>query len=160
MLADFVASPASQTAQLAEAHVLALRLYSTAAFHSLNAPLRDKQRTGSHPYAATVFFLADGIKKLRAVEAARAEAARDKRAEDADGSLDLWRGMRNRGAADKFLKLGGTEPALMSTTSDLAIAVQYGLSSHSLLFKLRTTSFMTRGADSARAGPDHSPYAP
>ena len=71
LLADFVAHPDARTAQLQTAHVLAIRLYSTAAFMSLNNPLRDRKRTGPHPMAATVFFLADGIKKLRTVEADR-----------------------------------------------------------------------------------------
>lgn len=35
----------------------------------------------------------------------------------------------------------------MSTTADLAIAVQYALSTHALLFRITTTSFMQRGAD-------------
>jgi len=35
----------------------------------------------------------------------------------------------------------------MSTTADLAIAVQYSLSTHALLFRIKTTSFMQRGAD-------------
>jgi len=146
VLDDFVNHKASKMAQLDAAHVLALRLYSTAAFRSLNGPLREWQRKTAHPFAATVLFLADGIKRLRAVEAERStHGSTEDEAEDQ--SLDLWRGMRNLGAADKFLKLGGSEPGLMSTTSDLAVAVRYGISSHSLLFKLRTTSFMNRGAD-------------
>ena len=35
----------------------------------------------------------------------------------------------------------------MSTTADLAIAVQYSLSKSSLLFRIVTNSFMQRGAD-------------
>tara|TARA_B110001452_G_scaffold206582_1_gene176682 strand:- start:136 stop:408 length:273 start_codon:yes stop_codon:yes gene_type:complete len=35
----------------------------------------------------------------------------------------------------------------MSTTADLAIAVQYSLSESSLLFRIVTNSFMQRGAD-------------
>lgn len=35
----------------------------------------------------------------------------------------------------------------MSTTTDLSIAVAYSISSRSLLLKLRTNSFMGRGAD-------------
>ena len=49
VLADFVAHPLSRVAQLAAPHVLALRVYSTAAFRSLNDPLRSSTRTGPHP---------------------------------------------------------------------------------------------------------------
>ena len=35
----------------------------------------------------------------------------------------------------------------MSTTCDPTVALAYGLSAHSLLFKIRTDSFMNRGAD-------------
>jgi len=151
VLADFLQHENAQLAQLNEAHVVSLRLYSTAAFRSLNDPLRNAARTTAHPFAATIFFLADGIKKLRAVEAEKAERARAAAMQSGGGSvgdsMDLWRGMRNLAAADGFCKLGGSEPALMSTTSDLSIALRYGLSASSLLFKIHTTSFMTRGAD-------------
>ena len=69
MLDDFIAHSSARTARLQAAHVVAIRLYSTAAFRSLNNPLRDRSRTTPHPFAATIFFLADGIKKLRTVEA-------------------------------------------------------------------------------------------
>ena len=39
-LADFVALPVARRARLEEAHVVALRLYSTAAFRALNGPMR------------------------------------------------------------------------------------------------------------------------
>jgi len=109
---------------------------STAAFKALNSPLRDHGRTEAHPLAATVFLLADGIKKLRALDAE-------------NRSLDLWRGMRNLGASEAFIQSGGTEFAIMSTTSDPTVAVRYALGDSSLLFKLRADSFMDRGADIA-----------
>ena len=40
-LADFAQMPQALTAELTEAHVAALRLYTTAAFASINKPLRD-----------------------------------------------------------------------------------------------------------------------
>ena len=49
--------------------------------------------------------------------------------------------------AEEFLEQGGSESALMSTTSELEVAVGYALSPNSLLFKIRTASFMQRGAD-------------
>lgn len=57
LLHDFVQHPAAKQANLTVAHVLALRLYSTAAYRSLNAPLRDGTRTGPHPFAVTIAFI-------------------------------------------------------------------------------------------------------
>ena len=156
-LADFVNHPSSRMADLREVHVVAIRLYSTAAFRSLNNPLRDRTRTTAHPFAATIFFLADGIKKLRTVEADREKDRADARAkasssssdatESHDTAIDLWRGMKNLKSAREFLTQGGSEFSLMSTSSELQVAVGYALSPHSLLLKIRTPSFMQRGAD-------------
>lgn len=145
-----------------------------------HSPLRDRNRTEPHPFPATIFFLADGIKKLRTVEADREQADRESRGQQAsdaptpntaaaaglaaqrrplqrartsgrfettDMSIDLWRGMRNLQTADDFLMQGGSESACMSTTSELEVAIGYALSAHSLIFKIRTPSFMQRGAD-------------
>jgi len=136
VLEDFVHSDEACHAELTVAHVVALRLYSTAAFKALNAPLRDFKRTEAHPLAATVCLLAEGIKKLRALDTE-------------NRPLDLWRGMRNLSASGTFESSGGTEFALMSTTSDPVVAVKYALGTSSLLFKLRADSFMDRGADIA-----------
>jgi len=140
-LADFCNHPSAQKAQLTEAHVVALRLYTTACYKSLNGPLRQAaaakgQPLKAHPFAATVFFLADGIRKLRAVSAT-----------DQPDVMDLWRGMRDLQSTSDFERSGGSEVAPMSATSDPAVAVSYGASKHSLLFKIRTDSFMNRGAD-------------
>lgn len=163
LLSDFCNHPSALTAALSPPHVVAIRLYSTAAFMSLNNPLRDRERTTAHPFAATIFFLADGIKKLRTVEADREKkrsaqlAARTALKAGGQGrrggirqpnqSIDLWRGMRNLKSATAFLEHGGAEVALMSTTSELEVAVGYALSPHSILFKIKTASFMQRGAD-------------
>ena len=173
--ADFVAHPHSRVAHLQEAHVLALRLYTTAAFRSLNVPLRDTSLDRPpHPFPVTINYIKEGISQLRAV----ADSG------ESDDSLDLWRGLRNLKAQDGFLRTGGnrkastrtqshartqtrsepdanaqepnvnpssttlgTELAPMSTTTDLSVAVAYSMSSSSLLFKINTKSFMQRGAD-------------
>jgi hypothetical protein len=44
------------------------------------------------------------------------------------------------------LHSGGTELGLMSTTGNIAVAVQYSLSPVSLLFKIKVESFMEHGA--------------
>ena len=52
----------------------------------------------------------------------------------------------------------------MSTTSNLEVAIRYSTAAHSLLFKLRTDSFMQRGASiqflSAFAGEEEVLYPP
>ena len=57
------------------------------------------------------------------------------------------RSWKNLQSAAEFLEHGGSEAALMSTTSELEVAVGYALLPHSLLFKIRTPTFMQRGAD-------------
>ena len=136
--ADFVQHPHSRIARLQEPHVLALRLYTTAAFRSLNVPLRDtRAERPPHPFPITVNYIREGISQLRA-------AAQQHYSDD---TLDLWRGLKNLKAGAEFQRHGGTELAPMSTTTDLSIAVAYSISSRSLLLKLRTNSFMGRGAD-------------
>ena len=138
-LADFVEHPSAKLAGLKPEHIAAIRLYSTAAFKSINNPLRDRRRTAPHPLPATVYFLAEAMKRLRTVTAGSADAHR---------TLDLWRGMaQTRFGSSNFFQTGGTELAPMSTTSDAAVAVAYAASARALVFKVRSTSFMDRGAD-------------
>jgi hypothetical protein len=137
--ADFCNDERAATiAHLTPPHVLALRLYTTAAYRSLNTPLRDVDPSrAAHGFPFTIKYICDGISKLRAVEASTGK----------DETVDLWRGLKNIRVQDDFMRHGGTELAPMSTTTDLRIAVQYSLGDSSLLFKLRTPSFMQRGAD-------------
>lgn len=106
---DFVAHPHAQAAGLDAGHVLALRLYTTAAYKSLNNPLRDMARTAPHPFPVTILKLSDGIKKLRAVSAGLAGAHE---------CADLFRGMRDMSVTPEFERAGGSELACMSTTTD------------------------------------------
>lgn len=140
-LADFVAHPSSVRAGLSEAHCLALRLYTTAAFASLNTPLREIERETPHPFPVTIKFIAEAIKQLRAVGSSGVGAH--------DDAMDLWRGLRDMAVDEdaEFLKAGGTELAPMSTTTSLAVALRYSASSLCVLLRLKTTSFMQRGAD-------------
>ena len=61
--------------------------------------------------------------------------------------LDLWRGLRDMAVDSAFLQRGGTELAPMSTTTELGVALKYPASSAAVLLRLRTSSFMQRGAD-------------
>ena len=168
-LADFVAHEDAQTAGLSEAHVLALRLYTTAAFRSLNTPLRDRDCAAAHPFPVTIAFIEQGIKRLRAVHAMQ-QKRRSSRVESVDGAsrhrsskstksvkdervVELWRGLRDIALDPDFEQNGGTELAPMSTTSSLEVAVKYSASSAArkgtpaLLLRSLATSFMQRGAD-------------
>ena len=140
-IADFVAHESARAAGLSEVHVVALRLYSTAAFRTINTPLRDQERFGRHephPLPLTVAWIRDALSKLRIIEA---ESSRK------NEMVYLYRGMAGLQIQPEFLSEGGTELAPMSTTSSLKIAMQYSASEHSLLLRLFTSSFMARGPD-------------
>ena len=78
----------------------------------LNGPLRDStfgHGKKPHPLPVTMSYLAEGIKKLRAVRIVKAK-------EGATKTAHLWRGMRNLDICDKFLTdgHGGTEVPQLS----------------------------------------------
>jgi len=143
-LADFFRHKSSRTARLSMAMVLAVRLYTTMCYKCINDPLRDLQRTEPHRFPVTVACIKEAIGRLRAVGANSA---------DAHKPLDLWRGMRDVTAVDDFLLRGGTELSPLSSTTKLEVAVRYSTShaasTSSVLLKLRTTSFIDRGASIA-----------
>ena len=124
------------TAKLDAAHVLALRLYTTSSHKSINAPLRD---TGSvHPLAATTYYISEGLKKLRAVEAS---------SPDANTPKTFWRGLKNREIGSEFIAKGGCEFGCMSTSAFKNVAVEFALSTVPFLFQIETKDFLQRGAD-------------
>ena len=88
-----------------------------------------------HPLPVTIAYIADGIKKLRAVQNDRPKT--------------LWRGMKNLRVGDEFMELrrGGTELAPMSTTTKLSVAAHYGLSGGTLLFKIKVDNVLQIGAN-------------
>jgi hypothetical protein len=121
--------------------VVSLRYYTTAAFRTINQPLRDQERFEKgdrHPLPLTVWYIKEGIGKLRAVEADLPTA---------QDAVDLYRGMKGVSVPTEFISKGGSELAPMSTTKNLKVAVQYAASERSVLLRLRTTTFMQRGAD-------------
>ncbi|KAJ1470781.1 hypothetical protein T484DRAFT_1917230 [Baffinella frigidus] len=141
---DFLDHPSAKLAGLGREHVLALRLYTTVAFKSINHPLRDATRKAegkAHPLPVTVALLEKAVLQLRKVEGNQATA---------HDSVDLYRGLANRSIpaeflakggtelapmsttrlAEKFFAKGGTELAPMSTTRDLKLALQYCASEH------------------------------
>jgi protein-L-isoaspartate O-methyltransferase len=119
-------------------HVLALRMYTTSSYVCFNGPLRTDPPARPHPFAASVYFASEAIKKLRAVAAHRP---------DANDRLVFWRGMKDLTLTMEFLTNGGTEFACMSTSKSDKVAESFAKSKCPLIFKFETTSFMTRGAD-------------
>ena len=119
LLEDFAAHPSAREAGLELEHVLALRLYTTACYKSLNGPLRDAARgprtsciprepQRCHPFPITITFLSEGIKRLRAVGVHRSSSS----ASSSNGATtprDLWRGLRNVELGEEFQLTGGTE---------------------------------------------------
>ena len=143
----FVERPESNAAKLTAGMVLALRLYTTACYTSINNPLRGLDRDFNprplseeqpHPLPVTVHLLTEGIKQLRAIDGAGSKSTE---------SVTLWRGMHSVGVGDEFLQQGGSERAPMSTTRELEVAVKYSASTCSVLLKIETSDFRVRGAD-------------
>ena len=125
---------------------------TTPAYWRINNPLRDRERYKErrpHPLPATVFYIQDGIKKLRAVEQDNSSHGEAKMPTTGKKkSVVLWRGMKNVHVSQEFKMEGGTELAPMSTTSNLDIAIQYGTcSTGSLILKLQVPDALAHGAD-------------
>ena len=170
--ADFVKGPEAVASKLKAVHVAALRFYTTAAFGTINNPLRDEARLNDnkpHPLPVTVAFIREAISRLRAVE-----GELEKRlAYSGDGGgggleLTLYRGMSSAKVPKEFMKdgVGGTERAPMSTTSDLEIALRYSLpedgasASSFVIMRVITKTFMDRGPNIAflSAFPNEAEY--
>jgi hypothetical protein len=137
-LADFHKHEASVLAGLLIWHVLVIRLYTSSSFKLFNTPLRslltnDGQTKSQHPLRFTVYYLTEGIKKLRAVEAKRDPVGYN-------APMELWRGMADMevDVEGPLLSQGGTEMAVMSTTCDKEVALKYARSQRPLLFKYKT----------------------
>ena len=148
-LQDFVASKQAVSAHLNLAHVLALRLYTSPAFSSLNIPLRTYKcdadgkvmlppsMKAPHSFPITVFYIREAILKLRAVESINGT----------QGQFQImWRGNKDLVVSDDCLSRGGVETAIISTSLALETAVQYSFSERAVIFKIVTRSFMERGA--------------
>ncbi len=102
-LHDFVKHAHARVAELEEAEVVALRLYTTSAFQKINGPLRDQEQVSRgkvHPLPVTVMLIMRGIKKLRTVNS---------KSDKATQGMVLWRGLKNIRPTDCFAQKGGTE---------------------------------------------------
>ena len=150
---DFVNHPDATRAKLEAAHVLALRLYTTAAFVSINTPLRELSESGDqcaqpHPFPTVVRFMSAAIKQLRRNNVPdRASGALGSGLLGGVAAACLYRGFKDRVPTDDFMERGGSELATMSTTSSLEVALRYASSEKPILLRLKLRNFMERGAD-------------
>ena len=148
VLADFVNHYNSRTARLEEADVVALRLYTTAAFRAINNPLREQARRPpgerrNHPLAITVARIYNAALWLRTVEAQGTDAHRQE---------TLYRGLCDAEIPQQFLERGGTEFAPMSFTRNLDTAIAFstnhgGGASCSTVLRVQTAGAIQRGAN-------------
>lgn len=136
---ELMLSDSVQGAGLELHHVLALRLYTTSTYRSINNPMRQSPPVLPHPFAATLYYISDALSKLRELQG-KDLAVRNE-------SQVFWRGMKDLQIADTFVRTGGSEMACMSTTSSRKVAEDFAQSKSPLLFKFVSTSFMSHGAD-------------
>jgi hypothetical protein len=140
LFTDFMNLKEVVEADLSEAMVVALRFYTSHSFHAINKALRANNKP--HPLPATVMCINDGIKNLRALDA---------ESEKATAVIELYRGFNDMQETDEFKKLGGSEAAPMSTSTDLLVscgyAVRMGETNGGLLMKIITKNNLQRGAD-------------
>jgi hypothetical protein len=94
---------------------VSLRFYSSPSFPAVTIPLRDPDRKTQHPLAAIAYCIFTGIKKQLALGAEDQAAAVEERI--------FWRGYSDLQISEDFKKHGGTEFALMSTSTDPSVAV-------------------------------------
>eukprot|EP01043_Picozoa_sp_COSAG02_P010664 COSAG02_NODE_380_length_23483_cov_8.034382_2_plen_777_part_00 len=136
---SLLAHSSAQTAKLGRHHIIALRLYTTSSYSRINDPLRADPPQRPHPFAATTYFISDGIRLLRAVAATCADAYVER---------ILWRGLKDVGITGQFMTEGGTDYACVSTTASQEVAVlNFAASSLPLVFRIVTKNCINRGAD-------------
>ena len=71
--------PYAQMAKLGWHHVLVLHLYTAESYPKINNLLRQVPLQQPHLFAATTYFISEGIKLLRAVAAAASNRSRSRR---------------------------------------------------------------------------------
>lgn len=131
-LGDFLVHEHAQIANLTRPELLAMRLYTSSSYPRFNKPMRDQ--TQPHPFGMSVYWLAEGVRKMRAVAAQLHPEEFTKR-------VELWRGMSDMKLdMAAFNAHGGAERALMSTSRAKGVAQQYAASKCPLMFK-----YVTRG---------------
>ena len=115
-LEDFLSHKYSRSCGLSEGHVLAVRIYTTSSYPSLNVPMRKKKK--AHPLKMTMYHLDEGLRKLRTVAATQ-------RPEDFSKLHLYYRGMTGVAMNCETLIHGGIERAPMSTSNKREVAESY-----------------------------------
>ena len=126
-LDELMKHQSSIAATLDRSHVLALRLFTTSSYKKINDHLR--KQTQPHPFAATTYYISEGIKKLRAL------------APTTQSTVNYWRGVKDRELSQEFRDNGGTELACLSATTSEEVALSFAISDSDqlpLIFKLTT----------------------
>ena len=142
----FVNHQNAKDAGLLPEHVVAVRLYTTAAFRLINVPffaamaaLNKGEKVPPHPAPTLAAYVTDGVKRLRGL------LGRDRETKDA--TLELWRGNYGLVLDDEFRKHGGTQVSPMSTSDDVQVALNYSKEhKNRVIFKIVTHGFMEQGA--------------
>ena len=151
---DFVALPEAQRANLDPPLVLALRLYTTAAFMSINTPLRKLSPQGNqcaqpHPFPNLVRF---SLRRSSSFAQTTCPSATP------HGKRSICTVDSKTPSRVKILWSGGSELATMSTTPSIEVALRYAASAAPILLRLRIDNFLQHGASTAfcPAFPDES----
>jgi len=144
-LDNFCEMEEAEQCGLRQAHVLALRLYTSNSYARINGPLREVcSEENPHPFAATCFFIYDGLKKLRELG-------------EAEWSQNASRGVSNvkkyfRGLAKVAYDPGikqGCELACLSTSVDETEARGWAKTGEDcgLLLRLTASNWTNWGVD-------------
>ncbi len=143
-LEDFMASATVQELKkmkidLKIEEVASVRFYTSHSYLGINLHLRhnapqEGRDEGPHPFPAIVENVINFLKKVRAGK---------------EGTIAkvLWRGLSNVSLGEFK---GGTEKALMSTSNNFKVALQYAIKSgksDNILFRIVSANSMQRGAD-------------
>ena len=127
--------------------MLALRLYTTAAFVNLNTPMRQlspRAIAAPNPTPSPTRCALSATPSSSSANNAPAPGERD-------ATQFLYRGIKDMHLSADFLQRGGSELATMSTTPTLEVAMRYAASASPILLRLRTRTF-ERGADISSLG--------
>jgi len=132
---DFVNLKESKIAELGRAHVLVLRLYTSAVHQKLNRSLRGRMRP--NPFAKTIVCLFEAIRRLRSVEMHLTPW-------NISETVYLFRGLQNVREPETFALNGGCELQFVSTSTNESVVARYAQSGCPTVLKFRTRG-MNRG---------------
>ena len=168
-LQDFVNLDEARKAGLKGEHVAALRLYTLESYRPINQSLRERCGRGKeHPLAFTIYLILKGLMLLRAGAVSDFDSDPEKR-RAATKNCVLWTGLSLDYRSDTFqeyLRVGGTQLAFMSTSTDIQVATYYAFNNRkdTVLMRIITTNHLELGMDiswlSAFQGEKEYPYSP